>query len=102
VIGCLTERPGGDWGLTDSSKPARTRDLMKTDPEELKAAEAAILTDQTFRLNNLDRVSNFRPEVQRNQKLQVKGVLIWDRDNDPTKDRVNVTSLEVVSATCAR
>jgi S-disulfanyl-L-cysteine oxidoreductase SoxD len=101
VVGCLTERPGGEWGLTNSSAPVRTRNLMETNAEELKASEAAPLTDQTFRLNNLDRVSNFRPDAQNRQKLQIKGVLIWDRDNDRTKDRINVTSLQIVSSICA-
>ncbi len=97
LVGCLTAGPGDTWVLTQSQDPERTRDAEQTTPEELKGAAAKPSGSHSFRLQNMDDLRpGFDAALMKGQRVQAKGVLIRQANND----RVNVTSLEKVGQTC--
>jgi hypothetical protein len=96
AVGCLT-RQGEEWMLIHAGEPARTQDAETTTPEELKRAAALPLGAGTLRLQNLDELRpGFRADPWLDHKVQAKGVLI----RQPSRDRINVLSLESASASC--
>ena len=80
-----------------AAEPSRTREPDHSTPEELRAAAAKPLGTQTFRLQNLEDLTAVHPDALKGQKVQVKGVLI----RQPNNDRINVASLETVAAACS-
>ena len=91
VVGCLTE--GGDgWLLTSSTAAARTRDPSDSSEEELNALAATPGGAETFALMNVYP----DPTSHAGHRMAVKGFLI----RDPAGDRINVSSLGMVAATC--
>ncbi len=94
VVGCLAPGVGETWMLTNTSEPEISKDQPAT-PEELQAAAGKPGGKQTFRLIS---VSSFMPDSHAGQKLQVKGLIYRDGD----EARLNVTSLQVVAATCSK
>ena len=93
VVGCLAEGPSGTWVVINATEPARaTAGFSKA--EESKAAEAKPLGALRFRLIGLVEMS---PAEHKGHKVAVKGLLI----KDATNDRLNVTSLTTVGASCA-
>jgi mono/diheme cytochrome c family protein len=99
LVGCLTPGEGTTWSLTRSTDPERTRDAEQTTPEELKAAGTKSPGTLTFRLQNLAELRDgFNPDTFKGQRVQIKGVLIRQTNND----RVNVTSLESVASSCGQ
>ena len=93
AVGCF-ESAGPDAGtLTRVPALARTRTADATTPEETKRSAALPLGAQQFRLQNL---ADFKPDSVKGHKVQVKGVLIRQANND----RINVTSLESLAASC--
>jgi mono/diheme cytochrome c family protein len=99
VVGCLDEGADKVWLLASASEPLRTKTPEQTSPAELKASEVKPLGTLTFRLQNLDYADpNFRPESFRGGKMQVKGYLI----RQPSRERINITSIEMVARSCTR
>ena len=99
AVGCFTAGANNTWILANASDPGRTREGDTLAPEELKRAEAKALGTGMFRLQNLDGLpAAFKPEAQKDHKVLVKGVLILQKNND----RINVTALATVAATCSR
>lgn len=96
VVGCLEAGSGGAWIIARAAEPARTREPEHSTPEELRAAAAKPLGTQTFRLQNLEDLTAVHPDSLKGQKVQAKGVLI----RQPNNDRINVASLETVAAAC--
>jgi hypothetical protein len=97
VVGCMT-RGSEDWMVTSASEPLRTQDAEQVTAEGLNIAASQPLGSQTFRLQNLDELRpDFRPELLAGHKVQAKGVLV----RQTNRDRINVLSLESVSASCA-
>lgn len=97
VVGCLTSGEKNTWMLTKASRPARTRTADETTPDELKTSAAKPLGDQQFTLQNLsDFRQGFNPDSYKGHKVQTKGVLIRQSNND----RINVTALETLKASC--
>jgi quinoprotein glucose dehydrogenase len=93
AVGCF-ESTGPDAGmLTRVPALARTRTADTTTPDEVKRSAALPLGVQQFRLGNL---SDFKPGSMKGHRVQVKGVLIRQANND----RINVTSLESLAAGC--
>ena len=85
--------------MTRSSEPVRTRTGDETTPEELRGSAARPLGTLTFRLQNVtDFRPGFSPDAYKGHKVQTKGVLIRQSNND----RINVTSLETVASSCAQ
>ena len=94
VVGCLAEGPNNTWTVTNASEPAKsTPGFSRAD--DLKAADAKPLGALSFRLIGLVEMS---PAEHKGHKVAVKGLLIKSANND----RLNVTSLTTVSASCAK
>ena len=92
VVGCLTEEAGG-WLLTNSTRAVRTRDPAASTEDELSALDARRLGTRTFALMNVYP----NPAAHAGHRMAVKGFLI----RDPNGDRINVSSLGMVSTACA-
>jgi quinoprotein glucose dehydrogenase len=93
AVGCFAPGDQDTGMLTRVSALARTRTADATTPEELKQSAAMPSGDRQFRLQNL---SEFKPESVKGHRVQVKGVLIRQANND----RINVTALESLAASC--
>ncbi len=92
AVGCLAPGPSGTWMLTLAS-PAIASKTQTTSLAALTAAKDRPLGNQ---LDQLIGVSVFDPGSQQGRKVAAKGVLI----RDGRGNRLNVTSLETVAATC--
>ena len=98
VVGCLTRDADG-WKLTSAGDPARTDTSNSSTPKELEDAVLRELGDWTFRLQNVDYLgSDFDLDSYVGQKMQTKGYVI----RQPNKERIDLTSMEMVSARCGR
>jgi mono/diheme cytochrome c family protein len=98
VVGCLTAADNNRWTLIQASEPVRNRAGKETTAEEMHASAALQPGTRTFRLQNFEYVRDgFSPEPFKGQRVQVKGALIEQTNND----RINVTSLETLAANCA-
>jgi mono/diheme cytochrome c family protein len=93
LVGCLAAGPNSTWILASSTDPVRTRKLEETTPQELKESGEKPLRSLTFRLQNAPDST----AAWSGHKVQAKGVLIRQTNND----RINVTSLETLAASCA-
>lgn len=91
VTGCLDQSPTGTWTLINAgdSIVSKTQD---TSSEALRAADKP-LGDRRYPLLG---VRVFSSSSHKGQKVAVKGVLI----KDATENRINVTSLQMLAATC--
>jgi quinoprotein glucose dehydrogenase len=96
VVGCLASGANGVWMLAPAANPTRTRVTDRSSPEELRSSAARTLGNQTFRLQNLDDLTPFHGDALKGHKVQVKGVLIRQANND----RINVASVESVGNSC--
>jgi len=95
AVGCLTEASNKRWMLTNATDAAPTKDETST-ADALKTAEARPLGSQTFELVSVS--PSLRPETRKNHKVQVRGLLY----RDPNHAELNLTSLDSVSANCAK
>lgn len=91
VVGCLTPAPDNSWMLTNATEPVRTRDA-ETSAEELRADEAEPSGTRTFELLDVDE---FNPALHKGHRMEAKGFLILS-----PKDRLNLTALHMVGASC--
>ena len=99
TVGCLTQTADG-WNLTTAAEPVRSREGTDATPEELKKSQDMPLGTQTFRLQNFTRIGNdFKPEQYKDNRVQVKGVLIRQSNVD---DRISLTSIATLAPTCAK
>ena len=92
VVGCLTAAESGDWTLTSSTRAVRARDPAASSPDELAALDAQPLGDRTFELMS----AYPDPAPHAGHKMEAKGFLI----RNPEGDRINLSSLEMVSDRC--
>jgi hypothetical protein len=93
LVGCLSQA-GADWILAKASEPAVTSTSFTT-PEEVKAAAEKPLGTRQIRLIG---ASSFDPEGHKGHKMVVKG-LLTQRGSD---QRINLTSFQMLSETCAK
>jgi len=93
AVGCFEPTSPDAGTLSRVPALARTRTADATTPEEVKRSAAVPLGSQQFRLQNL---ADFKPETMKGHKVQVKGVLARQANND----RINVTSVESLAAGC--
>jgi len=93
AVGCFMPADKDTGTLTRVAALSRTRTADSSTPEELKRSAAAPPGSQQFKLQNL---SDFKPESFKAHKVQIKGVLIRQANND----RINVTALDSLSADC--
>jgi hypothetical protein len=92
AVGCLTRSNSSGWLLARASDPAVSK-TQATSSAEVKAAAGKGLGSQQYQLLG---VSVFNPSNHNGQKVAVKGVLL----EDAKRSRINVTSLQMVAATC--
>jgi mono/diheme cytochrome c family protein len=91
IVGCLTEGSNRAWLLTHTSEPVVVKDDGPT--ATVADVEKMPLGADTFLLVN---VARFRPESHNGQKLEAKGLLY----RSPGDNRINLTSLQMVSPAC--
>lgn len=98
VVGCLQQTSSGEWMLTNASDPVESA----TQPTSMAAVKAAADRPLGNQQDQLLGVDVFFPSSYKGQKTVVKGVLIERaKDKEGSKEsRLNVTSLQTVSATC--
>jgi mono/diheme cytochrome c family protein len=91
IVGCL-EREGDGWFLTRTTEPMPSGARPAT-PAELTEAAARPLGTLKFRLLS---VASFSPDAHTGEKMDAKGLLY----RAPSKDRVNVSSLQPLGSAC--
>ena len=94
AVGCLSEGAKGVWML-ESATDAVVSTTSFTSTEALKEAEGKPLSTQKYRLLGADP---FAPAMHNGHKVFAKGALI----KAPNDNRINLTSLQMVSTTCGR
>jgi mono/diheme cytochrome c family protein len=98
VVGCLAP-DGAGWKLASAGEPVRTDTSNTSTPKELDHALVRELGNQTFRLQNVDYLgSDFDLDSYSGQKMQTKGYVI----RQPNRERIDITSMEMVSVRCER
>jgi hypothetical protein len=93
LVGCLSQT-GADWILAKANEPVVASTSFTT-PEEVKAAAEKPLGTQQYRLIG---ASPFGPERHKGHKMVVKGLLI----KNGSDQRINLTSFQMLSETCAK
>ena len=93
VVGCLTPGPKNAWVLTNTSEPVTTKEDEPT-AAGLKTAATKPLGSQTYQLIS---ISGFTPESHKGQKMEARGLLY----REPNDARLNLTSLQMVAASCS-
>jgi len=88
VIGCLTAAADHTWTLTSATEPVVTVPSAPT-----ASATAKPLGTQTYHL--IDALA-YAPADHKGQKIYVRGLLI----KLPDEQRLTISALEMVSATC--
>jgi len=91
VVGCLTQGSDNSWRLTKASDPVQSREAGKSTGVELKASETQPLGTRTFPLPDSN---SYGPN--KGHKVEIKGLL----DRQPGGDRITLTSLQPVGASC--
>ena len=98
VVGCMTKTPSG-WSVTRATEPVRTRLAEMVTSDEVKAAETTTAGKFTFQLANFGYIGpDFVPDSHADHKMLVKGMLV----RQPNAERINLTSITMVAATCSK
>jgi mono/diheme cytochrome c family protein len=92
ALGCLSHGPGGAWVLTKTTEPVVTKQEEAT-PTSLKEAQGTAAGDLTFQLVS---IVPFKPESHEGQRMEARGLIY----RDATDARLNLTSLQMIGATC--
>jgi S-disulfanyl-L-cysteine oxidoreductase SoxD len=92
VVGCLTPGSANAWTLTSTSDPVLARD-EEPNAAALRTAQNKALGSQTFQLVS---VVPFKPEGHKGQKMEARGLIYKDQADA----RINLTSLQMISASC--
>jgi len=93
VVGCLvTNVSDSTWSLTHSTDPVRTGNPQPA-AGDIEAAQRLGLGPQTF---GLLVSAAYKPELHKGHKVEVRGFLI----RRPAENRLNITSLETLDASC--
>ena len=93
MVGCLIQGSDKAWTLTKASEPGRTREPTASTEAELKSSAAQPLGTRTFRLPDIDSRG---PDSHKGHKVEAKGFL----DRKPEGDRILLTALQTVVASC--
>ncbi len=93
AVGCLSQ-DAADWTLTNANAPVRT-----DDPDASKGAQRAALEAQPLGDRRIVLLGVYGSlETHKGHKMEAKGFLV----RDPGGDRINVATLEMVAAGCAK
>ena len=93
TVGCLTQAPDNSWTLTNAVEPVRNKKLDESNPRDVVAFQGKIAGTLTFRLPN---AALQQAEAHKGHQMLVKGVL----GRNPAGDRINITSMQMISASC--
>ena len=93
VVGCLKSGPTNTWMVTDATEPVRTRDPAASVGDARVVAETAALGSGSYELMYVFPA----PDGLVGHRVEAKGFLIRG-----DQDKLNVTALESVGASCAR
>jgi len=96
ALGCMSQ-DGDNWVLTNASL-TRDRTTETSPPTDLKASDARPLGNQSFRLQNLIMLGDFKPEAHKDHKMLARGALL----RQGNVERISVTDLQMVSSNCSR
>ena len=91
VVGCLSQ-DGDSWTLTSATPPLRTDNPDASKGEQRTALERAPLGPRRVQL--LGVYGSL--EAHKGHKMEAKGFLV----RDPSGDRINVATLEMIGASC--
>lgn len=94
LVGCLAQDADGNWILTNSTSPARTREPGASPPADLQVLAGSALGAQTFHL--LAVVAQHRD--LKGHKVLSKGLL----NRTPTGDRLNLTAVQSLAESCPK
>jgi mono/diheme cytochrome c family protein len=92
VVGCLTQSGTSDWTLTNGTRPVRSREPGDSPAPALQALAASPLGAEKLQLMSVLP----QHSALKGQKVQAKGFLM----RNPTGDRLNLTALQGVAASC--
>jgi mono/diheme cytochrome c family protein len=92
VVGCLAQN-GRVWTLSRATEPIRTREPDAPKDDAVAQLDATTLGDRTFRLQQVYGA----PAGWKDQKVVAKGFLT----KSGNEDRVNVTSMRMLTSSCA-
>jgi len=95
VIGCMAPGSGDIWTLTQATEFEKVRNPDASNATELKADEARPLGTRTIRLED---ASYFKPASHKDHKMAAKGFLMRQAEGD----KINITSLQMLSENCAK
>jgi mono/diheme cytochrome c family protein len=98
TVGCLSQSREGVWLLFNATEPVRTRRSTASTPAELAASSQRPLGTLIFRLADLEAVPNFTPDSHKGHKMQAKGYVV----RQPRAERINLSSIEMLSAECGQ
>jgi len=85
------------WRLLKASEPARTSTSRASTPKEMALAQTRSLGNLEFRLIAVEYVGEtFNPKEHIGEKIQTKGYLT----RQPGNERIDVTSMEILSQSC--
>ena len=99
TVGCLSQARGNEvWVLFSATEPARTRTSITSTPAELSASSQKRLGDLIFRLSDLEAIPDFFPDAHKGHKMQAKGYLV----RQPGAERISLSSMEMLDATCEK
>mgnify|MGYP001296400108 CR=1 FL=1 len=93
VIGCLERNSDDAWALSYATDAQRTRDPAGPNSDELRVLETLPLGSKMFELMSVYP----DPASHEGHKVQAKGFLIRDPEEG---DRINISSLTMISADC--
>jgi hypothetical protein len=94
VVGCLEPSPQGNWLLINASDPTIS-EVQVASSATLKTAKARQLGSRRYQLLG---IGVFDPSTRKGKKVAAKGILIEDAKGS----RINVTSLQMVGASCIK
>ncbi|MBI4473969.1 MAG: cytochrome c [Acidobacteria bacterium] len=97
IVGCLAKDEKNAWMITQATEPARTARAMGSTASEMDNAMVKPLGNQIYRLQSVDYLGeDFMIESHLGHKVQTKGLLI----RQPDRDRIDITSMEVLGESC--
>ena len=94
LVGCLEPAANGRWQLTRTTDPVAVKEDSTT-ATSIRAAEASPLGSGKFDLVSVSRA--YQAEAHRGHKMEACGLLY----RDSAYSEINLTSLTMVSPTCA-
>jgi len=100
VIGCIAPGANNGWVLASASNPIMLNKFAAADEvstQEVERAKTTALGSLKFRMQNLADVEpKFTASAHKDQKVLVRGVIIWQ----PNNDRINVTAAAPLESSC--